>query len=101
MDYQIPVVTQQTAGGMGRHLCADHRIESSKSSCLRYLPVTRGPSDDHCRGRGAVAQTNERLKRQHALTIPITANLIALMFVSLADLTQDQRGFLELDEDAF
>ena len=38
----------------------------------------------------AVAQANQRLKRQHSLTIPITANLIALMFVSLADLTQDQ-----------
>ena len=39
----------------------------------------------------AVLRTNERLKRQHSLTISITANLIALMFVSLADLTQDQR----------
>ena len=39
----------------------------------------------------AVAQANERLKRQHALTIPITVNLVALMFVSSADLTQDQR----------
>ena len=42
----------------------------------------------------AVAQTNERLKRQHALTIPITVNLVALMFVSLVDLTQDQRQVL-------
>ena len=42
----------------------------------------------------AVLRTNERLKRQHSLTIPITANLIALMFVSLADLTQDQRQVL-------
>ena len=42
----------------------------------------------------AVLRTNERLKRQHSLTIPITANLVALMFVSLADLTQDQRQVL-------
>ena len=44
----------------------------------------------------AVLRTNERSKRQHSLTIPIpiTAYLIALMFVSLADLTQDQRQAL-------
>ena len=42
----------------------------------------------------AAAQANERLKRQHALTIPITVNLVALVFVSLADLTQDQRQIL-------
>ena len=38
----------------------------------------------------ALEQTNERLKRQHAMTMPITANLVALMFVSLANLRQDQ-----------
>ena len=32
----------------------------------------------------AVAQANKRLKRQHALTIPIRVNLVNLMFVSLA-----------------
>ena len=42
----------------------------------------------------AVAQANQRLKRQHALSVPITVNLVALMFVSLADLTQDQRQVL-------
>ena len=42
----------------------------------------------------AVAQANERLKRQQALTIPITVILVALMFVSLADLTRDQRQVL-------
>ena len=42
----------------------------------------------------AVAQANERLKRQHALTVLITVNMVALMFVSLADLTQDQRQVL-------
>ena len=51
MDYQIPVVTQQNAKGLGRHLRADHRREQSRSSCLSCLRVTRGPSDDHCRGR--------------------------------------------------
>ena len=56
MDYQIPVVTQQNAGGMGRHLCADHRSEQSRSSCLRYLPASRGASDDDCRGRGNADQ---------------------------------------------
>ena len=35
----------------------------------------------------AIAQANERLKRQQALTFPVTVNLVALMFVSLADLT--------------
>ena len=34
------------------------------------------------------------MKGQHSRTIPITENLVALMFVSLADLTQDQRQVL-------
>ena len=37
-------------------------------------------------------RANERLKDQHARTI--AANLVALIFVSLADLTQDQRHVL-------
>ncbi|CAE7249761.1 unnamed protein product [Symbiodinium sp. KB8] len=41
-----------------------------------------------------------RLKRQHSLTIPIPENLVALMFVSMADLTGNagRRTFLVLDE---
>ena len=39
-------------------------------------------------------RANARLRDQHARTIPITANLVALIFVSLSDLTQDQRQVL-------
>ena len=39
----------------------------------------------------AMEKANERLRDQHARTIPITANLVALIFVPLSDLTQDQR----------
>ena len=39
-------------------------------------------------------RANDRLREQHARTIPITANLVALIFVSLSDLTQDQRQVL-------
>ena len=39
----------------------------------------------------AMERANNRLKDQHARTIPITPNLVALVFVSLSDLTQDQR----------
>ena len=39
----------------------------------------------------ALSAANARMKGQHSRTIPITENLVALMFVSLADLTQDQR----------
>ena len=47
----------------------------------------------------ALAAANARMKNQHSMTIPITENLgpsylVALMFVSLADLTQDQRQVL-------
>ncbi|OLP96475.1 hypothetical protein AK812_SmicGene21275 [Symbiodinium microadriaticum] len=42
----------------------------------------------------AMERANERLRDQHARTIPITANLVALIFVSLSDLTQDQRQVL-------
>ena len=42
----------------------------------------------------ALAAANARMKGQHSRTIPITENLVALMFVSLADLTQDQREVL-------
>ena len=42
----------------------------------------------------ALAAANARMKGQHSRTIPITENLVALMFVSLADLTQDQRQVL-------
>ena len=42
----------------------------------------------------ALAAANSRMKGQHSRTIPITENLVALMFVSLADLTQDQRQVL-------
>ena len=38
----------------------------------------------------ALARANERLKKQYSMTIRITANLIALMFVSLAELAQRQ-----------
>ncbi|OLP83800.1 hypothetical protein AK812_SmicGene35404 [Symbiodinium microadriaticum] len=40
----------------------------------------------------AMERANERLRDKHARTIPITANLVALIFVSLSDLTQDQRS---------
>ena len=58
--------------------------------------VTSLPAEEQATitAEDAVLRTNERLKRQHSLTIPITANLVALMFVSLADLTQDQRQVL-------
>ena len=61
----------QNAGGMGRHLCADHRTESSRSSCLRCLPVTRGPSDDHCRGSCSTGQreTEEAACANHPITV--------------------------------
>ena len=42
----------------------------------------------------AMNRANERLREQHSRTIPITANLVALVFVSLSDLTQDQRQVL-------
>ena len=42
----------------------------------------------------AMERASERLRDQHAQTIPITANLVALIFVSLSDLTQDQRQVL-------
>ena len=42
----------------------------------------------------ALAAANARLKKQHSMSIPITENLVALMFVSLADLTQDERQVL-------
>ena len=42
----------------------------------------------------ALSAANARMKGQHSRTIPITENLVALMFVSLADLTQDQRQVL-------
>ena len=42
----------------------------------------------------SLAAANARMKKQHSMTIPITENLVALMFVSLADLTQDQRQVL-------
>ena len=42
----------------------------------------------------ALAAANARMKKQHSMTIPITENLAALMFVSSADLTQDYRQVL-------
>ena len=42
----------------------------------------------------AMERANARLRDQHARTIPITANLVALIFVSLSHLTQDQRQVL-------
>ena len=39
-------------------------------------------------------RAKNRLRDQHARTILITANLVALIFVSLSDLTQDQRQVL-------
>ena len=58
--------------------------------------VTSLPAEEQATitAEDAVLRTNERLKRQRSLTIPITASLIALMFVSLADLTQNQRQIL-------
>ena len=42
----------------------------------------------------ATDRANDRLRDQHARTIPITANFVALIFFSLSDLTQDQRQVL-------
>ena len=42
----------------------------------------------------ALAAANARMKKQRSMTVPITENLVALMFVSWADLTQDQRQVL-------
>ena len=42
----------------------------------------------------AIAAATARLKKQHSMTIPITENLVTLMFVSLADLTQDLKPVL-------
>ncbi|CAE7361785.1 unnamed protein product [Symbiodinium sp. CCMP2456] len=44
----------------------------------------------------AMNRANERLRDPHARTIPITANLVALINVSLSNLTQDQRQVLTL-----
>ena len=43
---------------------------------------------------GALAAANARMKKQHSMIIPLTENLVALMFVSWADLVQDQRQVL-------
>ena len=42
----------------------------------------------------AMQRANDRLPDQHARTIPVSANLVALICVSLSDLTQDQRQVL-------
>ena len=42
----------------------------------------------------AMERANARLQDQHARTIPITANLVALIIVSLSEFTQDQRQVL-------
>ena len=57
--------------------------------------VTSLPQEDQptITAEDAVAQTNERLKRQHSLTIPITANLIALVFFGRSH-TRSQRQVL-------
>ena len=44
----------------------------------------------------ALAATNTRMKKQHLMTIPISENLDALIFVSLMGLLQDQRQVLLL-----
>ena len=44
----------------------------------------------------AMDQANDRLRDQHVRTTPITANIVALVFVSLSDHTQDQRQVLTL-----
>ena len=46
----------------------------------------------------AMDRAINRLRDQHARTIPITTNLVALIIVSLSDLTQDQRQVLH-DQD--
>ena len=73
-----------------------------------YLPIT-DPTNEEVRAfiaglpaeeqaaitnEEAMDRATERLRDQHARTIPITANLVALIFVSLSDLTQDQRQVL-------
>ena len=42
----------------------------------------------------AMQRANDRLRDQHARTIPVSANLVALIVVSPSDLTQDQRQVL-------
>ena len=44
----------------------------------------------------AMERANNRLKDQHARTIPITPNLVALIFVSLSDLTQESETGVDL-----
>ena len=46
----------------------------------------------------AMERANERLRDHRARTIPITANLVALIFVSLSDLAQDQRQVLDMTD---
>eukprot|EP00439_Symbiodinium_sp_Y106_P069279 s2822_g11.t3 len=53
-----------------------------------YLPITDPTNAE------AMERAKNRLRDQHARTILITANLVALIFVSLSDLTQDQRQVL-------
>ena len=59
-------------------------IRSRTSSRRTRRPYQR-------RGDG---RANESLRNKHARTIPITANLVAVIFVSLSDRAQDQRQAL-------
>ena len=93
MDYQIQVVTRSRM----QEAWDDTYVpitEFNHPEVRAYVQSLSQEDQATITAEEAVAQANERLKRQHALTIPITVNLVALMFVCLADLTQDQRQVL-------
>ena len=47
--------------------------------------------EQYLKAEEAMDRADDRLRDQHAWTIPSTASLVANIFVSLSDLTQDQR----------
>ena len=78
MDYQIPALDSEDANAEVRAYIAGLPAEEQREIAPEV----------------AMERANARLRDQHARTIPITANLVALIFVSLSDLTEDQRQVL-------
>ena len=91
MDYQVSALSPEDARSIERHLSADYGPEQCRAPSLCGRTTSRRTRKPYQRrGDGA----NERLRDQHARIIPIAAILVALIFVSVSDLTQDQRQAL-------
>ena len=88
LDYQVSTLCATDAGSRERHTFRSLPNNAEVRAFVAGLPAEERDGLANEEAMDRAKERHERLRDQHARTIPITAQLVALILVSLSDLTQ-------------